>query len=239
MSNRPRWALSAVILLGVILIAGCSGLLANQQPPNPEPTVEEFSYPSGWSQNGITDLTVALRTNDRTVKNVSRTSRLITTDADSNRTIIRTVDTDAGTGSVRLIDTQLDTDLHRYYSPTGVFEYDRTTGKVSQLPDEDWTTANVATVTGLQRPLRNLELNATETVTIDGTAAVRYTVTGIKNPNSVPANTATGHITVVEEGFIAEFDVTRGNDGFTRRTMYDLSAVGNASVTQPAWMPDE
>ncbi|MFC7132683.1 MULTISPECIES: hypothetical protein [Salinibaculum] len=240
MVDRSYGSHRAVTLASLILLAGCTGLVAtNQQTPTPEPTVENFSYPSGWSQAGITDLTVALGTNDETVENVSRKSRLVIADEDSNRTIVRVLDTEAGTGSVQLIDTQLDADIHRYYTAEGVFEYDRMTEKLSRMPDENWTAADVATVDDLKQPLRDLELNATEAVTVEGTTAVTYTVTGIRNPESVPADTATGHVTIAEEGFIAEFNITRGNDEFTRQTMYDLSAFGNATVTRPAWMPDE
>ena len=240
MVDPPRGSLRVLLLAVLVLLAGCSGLPAtDQQTPTPQPTVENFSYPSGWSQEEITDLTVALRTNDETVENVSRTSRLVITDEDSNRTVVRTVDTDAGTGSIRFIATQFDADMHAYYSDEGVFEYDRTTGELSRMPEENWTTADVATVAGLKRPLRNLEVNATETVSVEGTTAVRYTVTGIEDPDSVPSNTATGHVTVAEDGFIAEYNITRGNDKFTRQTRYDLSAFGNATVTRPAWMPDE
>lgn len=240
MVDRPPGSLRAVLLAVILLLAGCSGLsVTEQETPTTQPAVENFSYPSGWSQKGMTDLTVALRTHDESVANVSRTSRLVITDEDSNRTVVRTVDTNAGTGSIRFIDTQLDTDIHAYYSAAGVFEYDTTTGELSRMPDENWTVADVATMAGLERPLRNLEVNATETVTVEGETAVRYTVTGIRNPDSVPSNTATGYVTVAEAGFIAEYNITRGNDGFTRQTRYDLSAVGNATVTRPAWMPNE
>ncbi|WP_243838033.1 hypothetical protein [Halobacterium sp. R2-5] len=180
-----------------------------------------------------------MRTHDETLKNASRTSRLVTTGGDSNRTMVRTVDTDAGTGSLRFIDTALGIDIHVYYSPEGVFEYNRITGELSRMPDENWTTAGVATQPELDRPLRNLEMNATETVTVGGETAVRYTVTGIRDPDSVPSDTATGHVTVAEAGFIAEYDVTRGNDEFTRQTRYNLSALETATVTRPAWLPDE
>jgi hypothetical protein len=240
MVARPRSPLRAVLLAVVILLAGCSGLLAtDQQTSTPDPAVENFSYPSGWSQGGITDLTVAVETHDETVENVSRKNRLVITDEDWNRTVVRTVDTGAGTGSIRFIDTQLNTDVHAYYNAEGVFEYDRTTEELTRRSDENWTTADVATMPGIERPLRNLELNAAETVTVDGSTAVKYTVTGIRNPDSVPSNTATGHVTVAEDGFIAEYDVTRGNDEFTRQTRYRLSALETATVTRPAWMPDE
>jgi len=240
MGDRLREFVYAALVAGVVLLAGCSGLpLADQQTPTAQPTVENFSYPSGWSQTGITDLTVALGTHDKAMENVSRKSRLVVTDEDSNRTVVRTVDTDARTGSIRFIDTQFDDDVHTYYSAAGVFEYDRTTEELHRMPDENWTVAEIATTAGLERPLRHLEVNATEVVTVEGTTAVRYTVIGIRNPDSVPANTATGHVTVAEEGFIAEYSITRGNDGFTRQTRYDLSALGNATVRRPAWMPEE
>lgn len=240
MVDRPRRFLRVVLLAGVLLLAGCSGLLAaDQQTPTPQSTVETFSYPSGWSQAGITDLTVAMRTHDAAVENVSRRNRLVITDDDSNRTVVRAVDTDAGTGSLRFVDTQLGNDVHAYYSAAGVFEYDRTTGELRRMPDENWTTADVATAAGLERPLRNLAVNATETVVVEGETAVRYTVTGIRNPDSVPANTASGYVTVAEAGYIAAYNITRGNDGYTRQTRFDLSALGTATVTRPAWLPDE
>jgi hypothetical protein len=240
MVDRPASSLHAVLLVAAILLAGCAGLgSTGQQTPTPSATVETFSYPSGWSQEGIADLSVAMQTHDEAVTNVSRTNRLVRIDDDSNRTVARTVDVDAGTGSLRFVDTQFDTDIHAYYSDEGVFEYDKTTDELRRMPDENWTTADVATAAGLERPLRSLEVNASETVIVEGTTAIKYTVTGIRDPDSVPSNTATGYITVAEEGFIAEYNVTRGNDDFTRQTRYDLSAVGNATVTRPAWLPDE
>lgn len=239
MVEFPRTSRLAVLLTVVVLLAGCSGLpVVDQQTPTPQPTIAEFSYPAGWSQAGITDLSVALKTHDETVKNVSRESRLIITGEDWNRTVVRTIDTEAGTGSIRFVDTQFNNDIHVYYSSEGVFEYNWTTGELSRMPDENWTAANVATVEGLERPLRNLELNATDTVSVAGTTGIRYTVTGIQNPDSVPSNTATGHVTVAKEGFIAAYNVTRGNEEFTRQTHYNLSALGNATVTRPTWMPD-
>ena len=84
-----------------------------------------------------------------------------------------------------------------------------------------------------------LEMNATRTVTVEGTTAVRYTVTGFRDPDSIPFDTATGHITVAEEGFIAEYNITRENEGYVQQSSYNLSAFGNATVNRPAWMPDE
>lgn len=171
MVRRIRGPLPAITLALVILLAGCSGLPAtDQQEPTPEPTVENFSYPSGWSQEEIADLSVALQTHDETVNNTSRRSRLSITDEDSNRTTVRTVDTDAGTASVRWSDTLFGSDVHYYFSAEGVFEYDRTTGELNRNPDENWTQARVASHERLQlqRPLLELDVNATETVTVEG-----------------------------------------------------------------------
>ncbi|QUO48759.1 MULTISPECIES: DUF7537 family lipoprotein [Halorubrum] len=240
MVDPLRDALPAVTLVVVVLLAGCSGLPAtDRQEPTPEPTVESFSYPSGWSQDGIADLSVALETHDATVSDTSRRSRLRITDEDSNRTIVRTVDADAGTVSVRWVDTEFGGDIHAYYSAEGVFEYDRTTGEIHRNPDENWTQARVGSHEGVRRPLSELDVNATETVTVEGETAVRYNVTGIEDPVSVPADSATGHVVVTEKGYIAEYDVTRGNDGFTRQTRYEVSEFGTATATRPEWMPDE
>lgn len=240
MVDRLRGALPAIALTVVVLLAGCSGLPATgQQEPTPESTVESFSYPPGWSQGGITDVAVAVRTHDATVNDTSRRSRLSITGEDSNRTVVRTVDTDAGTASVRWIDTEFGGDIHAYYSAEGVFEYDRTTGELNRNPDEKWTQARVASHEGIRRPLSRLEVNATETVIVEGTTAVRYNVTGITEPHRVPADNATGYVIVAEEGYIAEFDITRGNDGFSRQTTYEVSEFGNATVTRPEWMPEE
>jgi hypothetical protein len=146
---------------------------------------------------------------------------------------------DAGTGSIRFIDTELSSDFYTYYSAEGVFRYDKTTDDLRRMPDENWTTADVATAAGLRRDLLNLELNATETVTTHGTTAIRYSVVGLEDPDSEPSNTASGQITVTEDGYIAEYNITRGTEGSTRRTMYELSAFGNATVPRPAWVPDE
>lgn len=240
MVHRSRGSIHAVLLAAILLLAGCSALPVTDQPtPTAQPTVENFSYPSGWSQTGITDLTAAMRAHDEAVENVSRKSRLVITNEDYNRTVVRTVDTDAHTAAVRFVDTEFGSDIHAYYSTEGVYEYDRTTGELNQSPDANWTQSRVASHEGMRRPLSNLEVNATETITVEGTRFVRYTVTGIKKPNSVPANTATGHVTVAEEGYIAEYNITRGNEEFTRQTKYDVSEFGNTTVTRPAWMPEK
>ncbi|PHQ39654.1 hypothetical protein DJ69_05285 [Halorubrum persicum] len=242
MVRRIRGPLPAVALVLVLLLAGCSGLPAtDRQESASEPTVENFSYPSGWSQDGIADLPVALETHEETVNNTSRRSRLSIIDEDSNRTTVRAVDTESGTASVRWSDTLFGSDVHSYYSAEGVFEYDRTTGELTRRLDENWTQDRVASHERLrlQRSLSELEANATETVTVEGTTAVRYNVTGIKDPLRVPAHNATGHVVVTERGYIAEFNITRGNDGFTRQTRHDVSEFGNATVTRPAWMPVE
>ena len=240
MVDRLRGSLPAITLAVLILLAGCSGSPAtDQEASTPESTVENFSYPSGWSQEGITDVFAALQTHDETVNNTSRRSRLVTTDDDSNRTVVRTLDTDNSTASVRFIATLFGNDIHSYYSDEGVFEYDRTTGELNRSLGEEWTPTRVASHEELQRPLLNLDVNATETVTVEGMTAVRYTVTGIRDPDSTPANNATGHIVVTERGYIAAFNITRGNDDYSRQTSYELSEFGNATVTRPAWMPDE
>lgn len=234
-------ATSSVILLAVVLmLAGCAGSLTpDQQSPGPETTVEEFSYPSGWSQEGVTDLGTAVQTHRTAVGNTSRRSRLTTVDDDSNRTIVRTLDTDVGTASVRFSDTLFGNDIHAYYNATGVFEYDRTTDELSRSPGENWNPDRIASQERLGRPLVYLEMNATRTVSVQGTTAVRYTVTGFRDPDSIPFDTATGQITVAEEGFIAAYNITRASDGNSRQTRYDLSEVGTATVSRPAWMPDE
>lgn len=240
MVHRLRGSLPEIMLVVIILSAGCSGLPAtDQREPAPESTVGDFSYPPGWSQGGIADLAVVLQTHDATVNNTSRRSRLVTIGEDSNRTVVRTIDTDAGTASVRWIDTEFGGDIHSYYSAEGVFEYDRTTGELNRNPGESWTQSRVASHERLQRPLTGIEVTATETVTVEGTTAVRYNVTGIANPTQVPADNATGHVVVAEEGYVAAYNITRGNDGFSRQTIYDVSEFGNATVTRPAWMPDE
>ncbi|MFC7042032.1 DUF7537 family lipoprotein [Halonotius sp. GCM10025705] len=239
MVNRVRGPRSVMLLAVVLILAGCTGSpTPEQQSPAPEATVENVSYPSGWSQEGIADIGTAIQTHKTTVQNTSRTSRLSTVDDDSNRTVVRTLDTDAGAASIRWTDTLFGSDEHYYYTAEGVFEYDRTTGELSRNPDENWTPSRVASQEGLEQPLVALELNATRTVTVAETTAVRYRVTGFKDPDSVPFDTASGQITVSEAGFIAEYNITRASEGNTRQTRYDLSAVGTATVNRPAWLPD-
>ena len=239
MVTRVQAARSVILLAVVLMLAGCAGLPATDKQSAPETTVEEFSYPSGWSQEGMTDLGSAIQTHRTAVENTSRRSRFTTADDDSNRTVVRTLDTDAGTASVRFSDTLFGADEHYYYSSAGVFEYDRTTGELSRNPGENWNPERIASHEQLRRPMVYLEMNATRTVTVEGTTAVRYTVTGFRDPDSIPFDTATGHITVAEEGYIAGYNITRASDGNSRQERYDLSAFGNATVSRPAWMPDE
>ena len=239
MVTRVQAARSVVLLAVVLMLAGCAGFPSTDTQSAPETTVEEFSYPSGWSQEGVTDLGTAVQTHRTAVENTSRRSRLTIADDDSNRTIVRTLDTDAGTASVRFSDTLFGSDEHYYYNSAGVFEYDRTTGELSRNPGENWNPNRIASHERLRRPLLYLEMNATRTVTVEGTTAVRYTATGYRDPDSIPFDAATGHITVAEEGFIAEYNLTRENEGYSRQARYDLSEVKTATVTRPAWLPDE
>jgi len=240
MVRRIRGPLPAITLVLVLLLAGCSGLPAtDRQESTSEPTVEEFPYPSGWSQDEIADLPAALEAHDATVNNASRRTRLSIVSGDGNRTTVRAVDTDSGTASVRWSDTLFGSDVHYYYSDEGVFEYDRTTGELTRNLDEKRVPARFASYETLIRPLSEVGVNATETVTVEGTTAVRYNVTGIRDAHRVPANNATGHVVVTEKGYIAEFNVTRGNDGFSRQTRYDVSEFGDATVIRPAWMPEK
>ncbi len=239
MTGRPRRSLTTVALVALLVLAGCAGLSAPDSQTGPETTVENFSYPQGWSQDGITDRNSAMATHYNTVENASRTTRLVITDDDGNRTVVRTVDVDAGTGSIRFSDTTLGSYRYAYYSSEGVFEYNQATEEVERQPDENWTTADVALTAGLERPLRSLELNATTTVTDEGTTAVRYAVTGITDPDSVPSDNASGHVTVSEAGYVASYNITRGNDEFTRQTEYELSEFGTATVDRPSWLPEE
>ena len=239
MADPLRGPLPAIALVVLVLSAGCAGLPATERQSGPDATVESFSYPSGWSQDGIADLSVALQTHDETVRNTSRRSRMSTVDEDGNRTIVRTLDADAGTASVRWFDAQFGGPMRIYFSDEGAFEYDPETEELTRNPGESWTPARVASHEGLRRPLTALELDANETVFVEGKTAVRYDVTGIEDPGSVPANNATGHVVVTETGYLAAYDVTRGNDGFTRRTTYELTEFGNATVTRPAWLPEE
>lgn len=239
MADPLRGPLPAIALVVLVLSAGCAGLPATERQSSPDATVERFSYPSGWSQDGIADLSAALRTHGETVRNTSRRSRMSTVDDDGNRTIVRTLDADAGTASVQWFDAQFGGPRRYYFSDEGVFEYDPETEELTRNPDESWAPARVASHEGLRRPLTSLELDANETVFVEGNTAVRYDVTGIEDPGSVPANDATGHVVVTETGYIAAYDVTRGNDGFTSRTTYEVTEFGNATVTRPAWLPEE
>ncbi|ELZ43636.1 hypothetical protein C471_00930 [Halorubrum saccharovorum DSM 1137] len=171
--------------------------------------MEEFPYPSGWSQDEIADLPAALEAHDATVNNASRRTRLSIVSGDGNRTTVRAVDTDSGTASVRWSDTLFGSDVHYYYSDEGVFEYDRTTGELTRNLDEKRVPARFASYETLIRPLSEVGVNAT------------------------------GHVVVTEKGYIAEFNVTRGNDGFSRQTRYDVSEFGDATVIRPAWMPEK
>jgi len=239
MVDPLRGSLPAIALVVLVLSAGCSGLPATDgRASGPDSTVESFSYPSGWSQEGITDLSVALRTHDEAVRNTSRRSRMSTVDEDGNRTVVRTLDADAGTASVRWFDAEFGGPMRYYFSDEGVFEYDPETEELTRNPGEGWTPDRVASHEGLRRSLTGLKLDANETVSVEGTTAVRYDVTGVEDPVSVPADNATGHVVVTETGYLAAYDVTRGNDGFTRRTTYEVTDFGNATVTRPAWLPE-
>ena len=239
MVDPLRGSLPAIALVVLVLSAGCSGLPATDgRASGPDSTVESFSYPSGWSQEGITDLSVALRTHDETLRNASRRSRMVTVDGDANRTVVRTFDAGNDTVSIRWSDTEFGRTLRHYLSADGVFVYDPATEELTRNPGENWTPAEAAFHDGVRRPLTALELDATETVTVEGRTAVRYNVTGIEDSRSVPADDATGHVVVTEAGYIAAYDVTRGNDDFSLRTAYEVTEFGTATVTRPAWLPE-
>jgi hypothetical protein len=226
-------------LVALVLSAGCAGVpVTDGQTSGPDATVESVSYPSGWSQDGIADLSAALRTHDETLRNTSRRSRMVTVDGDANRTVVRTYDAENGTVLIRWSDTEFGGTLRQYLSADGAFAYDPATEELTRNPEADWTPAEAASQEGVRRPLTALALDATETVTVEGRTAVRYNVTGIEDSPSVPAHDATGHVVVTEAGYIAAYDVTRGNDDFSLRSAYEVTEFGNATVTRPAWLPE-
>ncbi|MCD2204341.1 hypothetical protein [Halobacterium sp. KA-6] len=241
MAGRPRWSLSAVALVTLLVVAGCSGLpTTDQQPSAPETTVENFSYPTGWSQDGITDIGLPEQTHDDVVQNVSRRARLVVSYDDGNRTVVRTVDVEAGTASLRWNDTLFGNELYTYFGPEGVFEYNLKTNELVRPADQNWTMTGFADIDRMGRPLTDLALEAADVVTVEGTPAVRYNVTGIDDdPYVVPATDASGYITVTQTGYIASYDITRRNDDFTNHMEYRLSEFGNATVDRPSWLPDE
>lgn len=238
----------AVSLTLLVVLAGCFGPPASNQQSTvqtsqtvepPEETVANFSYSSGWSQEGITDLDVAVRAHHHAVAGISQRTRFVRTHDDSNRTVYRAFDAEAGVGVSRLISTGLDADIHRYYSGDGMYKYNHTSGELTRSPDEDGNGEGLTVVNGLDSGLMALELNATETVTAAGETAVTYEVTGIEDPDEVPADDATGHVTVTEDGVITSFTVTRSADGSTWTRTFELSEFGTATVTPSEWVPDE
>lgn len=240
MTGRPSWSLPAA-LAALLVLAGCAGLApTGQQASTPETTVENFSYPPGWSQDGITEIGLPEQTHDDVVRNVSRRARIVVSRDDGTRTVVRTVDVEAGTASLRWNDTLLGNKFHTYYGPEGVFDYDLESGELVRPADQNWTMTGFADIDRMGRPLSDLALEATDVVTVEETTAVRYNVTGIDDdPYVVPATNASGYITVTQTGYIASYDITRRNDDFTNHMEYRLSDFGNATVDRPSWLPDE
>lgn len=222
----------------LLVLAGCSGIQTNDPAAtDSNASVETISYPEGWSSDSV-DSTVALGTHRQTLSNLSRQSQIETTDADDyNRTVRRTVDTQSQTASVRFLDSSFETDIESYYTANSTYEYDHTTEEVTTIREASWNTSEVGfqASSTMIRPLRNIDIVANETLRVDGDLAIKYSVQGIKDDSRTPPNAAAGFIIVTERGYIAEFDITKSNDDFTRRTQYELSKVGTASISQPSW----
>lgn len=242
MSNRPPRRLWTGVLVLTLLLAGCSGLPATDGgTQTPTVSVENFSYPSGWSQDGIDDLSAAVATHRDAVTGVSRTARAVTLDGDDNRTIVRRVDTEAGTASIRFVDTTFDNDVSAYYSDAGVFEYDLDAGELVTRANDSWEMEDVGTFESetLNRPLEGVTLSASDTVLVEGTTAVEYTVTGLADPDRIPADEASGTVVVTREGYVAALNVTKSNEDYWRRMTYSVTDVGSADVERPDWVPEE
>ena len=242
MSHRPPRRLWSGVLVLTLLLAGCSGLPATDGgAQTPTVSVENFSYPSGWSQDGIEDVSDAVATHRDAVTGVSRTTRAVTLDGEYNRTIVRRVDADAGTASLRFVDTTFDNDVSVYYSDAGVFEYDLTTGELVTRANDAWEMNDVGTVEQetLSRPLDGVTLSASDTVLVEGTTAVEYTVTGLADPDRIPANEASGTVVVTREGYVASLNVTKSNEDYWREMTYSVTDVGSTDVERPDWAPEE
>jgi hypothetical protein len=236
---RTTQKLAFVSFAVLLVLAGCSGIPADDRTTaDSNVSVETRSYPEGWSTDSV-DPTVALGTHRQTLATLSRQSRVEITDADGyNRTVRRTVDTRSQTASVRFLDSSFGTDVESYYTADSTYEYDHTTDEVTTTRDTTWNTSDVGFQASntIVRPLRNLDVVATESLRVAGDSAINYSVRGIADNSRTPPNAATGYIIVTERGYIAEFDITKSNDDFTRRTQYELSDVGTATVSRPSWV---
>lgn len=240
--TRPPLRVLAGVLVLALLLAGCSGLTATDGgAQTPTVSVENFSYPSGWSQGGVDGLSEAVETHRDAVTDVSRTTRTVTNDGENNRTVVRRVDTDAGTASLRFVDTTFGENVEVYYSNTGVFRYDLNAGDLVEISNESWKPSDVGTMerNTFTRPLDGVTLGASDTVIVEGTTAVVYTVTGVTDPDQIPADDASGRVVVTREGYIASLNVTKSNDDFWRRTTYSVTDFGTSSVERPDWVPEE
>jgi len=236
MINSTR-AITLGCLTVLIILAGCSGLSGTQSADESNTSLETITYPEGWSADSV-DAITAHSTHRETLSGQPRTSRIEITDDDGNRTIIRAIDPNAQTGKLRFIESTFSTDTETYYTQTAVHEYDHTTGKLTTPQDASWNASDVGFQASntIIRPLRNLNITATEATQTANATAITYTVEGLKDPSRSPPNNATGHIVVTETGSITAFDISKSNEDYTRRYRYDLQ-TDSVTVTEPSWLP--
>lgn len=235
--NNAHRKLGLLCFVVVVGCAGCAGFAGNDPTGGKTgESVATVSFPTGWGADSV-DPATALQTHRQSLAGRPRQSRVAITDDDGNRTVIRAVDPDAQTASVRLLDSTLRTDTETYYTAEGSYEYDHTTATATQQ-NETWTPASVGfhASNTIQRPLRNLAIEAQTVTTVDGTPAITYTVKGIQSPNQTPPNAATGSVVVTKQGSVMAFTIRKSNDGYARRYHYRLQTE-SAPVTKPSWVP--
>ena len=220
----------------LILLAGCSGLPVTQPAAESNTPLETVTYPEGWSADSV-DAITAHSTHREALSGQPRKSRIEITDDDGNRTVIRAVDPNAETGKIRFVDSTLSIDTETYYTQAGIHEYDHTTGELTTPEEASWNASEVGFQASntIIRPLRNLNITATEATQTANTTAINYTVKGLADASFSPPTNATGHIVVTETGSITAFDISKSNEDYTRRYRYNLQ-TDSVKITEPSWL---
>lgn len=250
-----------LVLLFVVLLAGCSGLVGDDEPGSSEETLdspEAFDYPEGFSADGITDGDRAVDSYNAGVQshqNYTGEQRYLIDgeDGETDVNVTYEVEFPAAVAFQRSGFETPDGEgfIEFYYADGERFVRSGSNGQESGVSTQEWAFSadNQTSVEGLEPLLRNVTSYETSVEERDGASLVRFETTDAQDPE--------GFFEVGEGDELADFEASflLDSDGVIHEASYEFSLVndeqtrsvsftfeihdlGETSVDRPGWVDE-
>lgn len=238
--RRPQAALA---LAALVLVAGCP-LGDSGSAPTPQPST--FDYPDGFSADGITNETAALRTHAESLDAPYTVTFLLSQSGKRGKAVVNgTIKVQPGAErSLTLLTRRAGGDMVRmqtFQNGTDRFVYRATESDFSSWQhDQSFRRPLYADRGTLAEMLGSLDLNATAVRAHNGTAVVVYTVTNV-TADRLTTRTADcrGNVSIDTTGRIRSVDLrfTQFVSGVEREVVFEYATTVDANVTveRPDW----